>query len=372
MKQSIKRLAFLSYVTLFSCLLSCKKSDVTEIKKEAIQSSANNQLNGTLVNGLNLSEYVFFGADEFNGATLDTTVWFLRRENDPTYGPPNTRSNITVNNGFLTLVTKEPPAGLASSAEISTETRPNFYFRYGYFETRAQLSSGVGNSCAFWLTSPATSVVSNPFNPAISGAEIDIFESGIGLGINKLFYSLHWNGYVPPYGSFITQTDSLPGIYSGFHTFALEWTPKKYTIYVDGIQRVTTDTIISHIPSFIILGLGPGGFGGSASLFPNPSSFIVDYIRVYNRRPEVTLYGNINYRGWVSNGLLAGSYTTSQIVANGGIDNMLSSLEIPPGWTVTLFDGDNFSGNSIILNSGDTVNLGAWNSTTSSLKITSP
>lgn len=355
------------YLPLSVFFLQCNQN-ISGAAKQQVQKNV--VINKSPLGNPDLSNYIFAWGDDFNGSSLDTKKWFLRWEDNPNNSAPNTRSNIIIKDGLATLIAKAPPAGPSGGAEISTETL--HYFRYGYFEIRAQLSSGVGNECAFWITSPATSIVSNPFNPAISGAEIDIFENGIAKGINKLYYSLHWNGYEPPHAAFITQVDSLPGIYSGFHTFALEWTPKKYAIYIDGVQRSTTDTIISHIPSFIILGMGPGGFGGSAPLFPNPSSFIIDYVHVYNRRPEVTLYGNINYRGWISNGLLAGSYTTAQLVANGGINNTLSSLEIPAGWKVTLFDEDNFNGNSTVLSSGDVVDLGLWRRITSSLKITSP
>ena len=99
---------------------------------------------------------------------------------------------------------------------------------------------------------------------------------------------------------------------------------------------------------------------------------MVDYLRVYARRPEVTLYGDVNYRKWVSDGLLPGSYTTSQLIANGSRDNSLSSIEIPPGWKVILYDKDNFSGESLTLNFGDVPDLGAFNKITSSIQIISP
>jgi len=369
MNKIIWLLFFLSPAFLPSALNSCAGNSNSNKKGE--QSGA--QIlpkSGNRLNIPNPAEYTFAWGDEFEGNHLDSKKWFLRREGDPSFGPPNTKGNIQVANGHVTLLSKAPPVGPLSAAEISTENL--FDFRYGYFEIRAQLSSGVGGECAFWMTTPKTSVVSNPFDPAISGVEIDIFENGISKGVNKLFYSLHWGGYEPPHAKLLTHVDSIPGIYAGFHTFALEWTPRKYSIYVDGKERITTDTIVSHVPEFILLGIGPGGFGGSAALFPNPSSFVVDYIRVYNRRPEVTLFGGTNFRSWVSNGLLAGSYNTAQLLANGGIDNALFSVEIPTGWTVTLFEEDNFTGKSTMLNAGDIKNLGAWNGITSSLKISSP
>lgn len=362
---TLKHLYF-AFLSIFVFLCSCKKEYADNYIKSGSLNKSNSSNLMPLAN-VNLSEYVFFGGDEFNGNSLDTNVWYLRRENDPTDPAPNIRSNISVGNGFLTLITKAPPVGSISRSEIST--KPIYSFRYGYFEIRAQLSSGAGNSCAFWLQTPLTNVVSDPFNPALAGAEIDIFENGISQGVDKLFYSLHWNGYIAPQAKFVTAIDYIPGVYSGFHTFALEWTPKKYTIYVDGIQRIVSDTIISRTPEFIVLGLGPGGFGGSTVTNPNPSSFIVDYIHVYNRRQEVTLYGDWDYKGWISNGLLPGSYTTTQLTQNGFVNNDLTSIEIPVGWKVTLFDKDNFTGDSIVLSNGDATYVDYMDNRTSSMRI---
>ncbi len=323
---------------------------------------------GKFPDGVDPAEYVFCFADEFNGTAVDTSIWNRRRRlaTDINSYDPNSLQTIKVSDGVLSLATYKS-ANEIGSAEISTDK--HYQLRYGYFELKAQLSSGVGNGCSFWLQTAKTHVVSNPFNPALAGVEIDIFENGISNGINKLYYSLHWNGYNAADAKFLTFPDFIPGVYNGFHTFAFEWTPKKYTIYVDGVKRITTDTIISRTPEFIILGVGPGGFGGDGTMFPNPSSFLIDYIHVYNRKPEVTLYGETDYRGWVSNGLQPGSYTRSQLMAKGAFNNDLSAAEVPPGWKLTLYDKDDFSGDSLVVNGSDVYNLDMMENKTSSLRI---
>ena len=373
MHQFMAKLKFffftISCVTIACCFFFSPSSKGQQLKKEKhnVVATENNRINNFPV-GVDSNEYVFYFGDEFNGTTVDESIWNRRRRRptDTNSYNPNSLQTIKVSNGILSMSTYKLGNEIGS-AEISTDQ--HYQIRYGYFELRAQLSSGVGNECAFWLQTPKVLVVSNPFNPAKAGVEIDIFENGIGNGINKLYYSLHWNGYNAADQKVVTFTDILPGVYSGFHTFGFEWTPKKYVVYVDGVQRTTTDTIISRTPEFIILGIGPGAFGGSGTMFPNPSKFLVDYIHVYNRKPEVTLYGNMDYRGSISNGLQPGSYTTAELIANGAYNNDISSAEIPAGWKLTLYDKDNFLGDSLVVNELDVYHLDFMDNKTSSLKI---
>lgn len=39
----------------------------------------------------------------------------------------------------------------------------------------------------------------------------------------------------------------------GYHTFAMHWTPEKYTFYCDGEVVSTADKNVSQIPQFILL-----------------------------------------------------------------------------------------------------------------------
>ena len=73
--------------------------------------------------------------------------------------------------------------------------------------------------------------------------------------------------------------------------------------------------------------------------------------------------------------LRAGNYTTSQLNTLGIVDNDISSLEVPIGMKVTLYDADNLTGNSIIIDGSDrcltdnALLAGNWNDKTSSVKV---
>jgi hypothetical protein len=58
----------------------------------------------------------------------------------------------------------------------------------------------------------------------------------------------------------------------------------------------------------------------------------------------VTFYQDINYGGAVSQALAKGSYTRTQLEAKGVPNDWASSMKIPSGWTVIMYQHNNFLG----------------------------
>lgn len=58
----------------------------------------------------------------------------------------------------------------------------------------------------------------------------------------------------------------------------------------------------------------------------------------------VTFYQNSDYLGAQSQVLTAGNYTLSQLIAKGILNDWASSVKVPPGWTATFYQHDNFGG----------------------------
>ncbi len=82
----------------------------------------------------------------------------------------------------------------------------------------------------------------------------------------------------------------------------------------------------------------------------------------------VMIYADENYRGQ-SASLLPGSYSTMS-QANGFPDNALSSLQVPTGYRVVLYEFENFGGKSYtITNSKTGFSFSGWNDKTSSIKV---
>jgi predicted alpha-1,6-mannanase (GH76 family) len=82
---------------------------------------------------------------------------------------------------------------------------------------------------------------------------------------------------------------------------------------------------------------------------------------------KVHAYQNINYAGFYSQ-LSTGTYTLAQLQAKGITDNDITSLTIPSGYVVTVYENDNFVGTSKIF-TANTAWLADWNDRISSLKI---
>ncbi|MDF2514744.1 MAG: Carbohydrate binding family 6 [Sphingobacterium sp.] len=83
----------------------------------------------------------------------------------------------------------------------------------------------------------------------------------------------------------------------------------------------------------------------------------------------VSLFQHCNYGGWKVT-LAPGNYTMAQLVAKGLVNDDTSSIKIPSGYTVTLYEGDNFSGKSLVLTADNTCLIDkVFNDNVSSVKV---
>jgi beta-glucanase (GH16 family) len=355
-----------SIVILWAFVYPAKtKSENKEIRpKECIN----------LMPGVDFSRYELVMEDNFIGTMLNTKRWHYLDENTVRTFGKMLRSNVEVSDGTLKLYARKSK-DITGKTEFSAgmiSTQNSLNQKYGYFEIRAKLLTQTGPQCSFWLLQHSVGASYAIPNPSIYGAEIDIFEYHRNGGVDDIYYGLHWNGYNFFDGSHrvVLGNTSIPDISKGFHVFALEWTPKEYILYVDGIEKVRTSTAISHIPEFVILSTEITGFGGDRFKMVNnvPDTFEVDYLKVYARKPEVTIYGDCDGYGWISQGLQPGVYNFNQLAAAGVTNNESSSIEVPAGWVVTAYDQDNCKGDSVIIKS-DTRCLSEFNDKISSVSI---
>tara|TARA_R110002050_G_scaffold95549_4_gene198910 strand:- start:29931 stop:32273 length:2343 start_codon:yes stop_codon:yes gene_type:complete len=82
---------------------------------------------------------------------------------------------------------------------------------------------------------------------------------------------------------------------------------------------------------------------------------------------KVHIYQDINYAGFYSQ-LSAGDYTSAELLSRGTPDNFITSLTIPEGYEVTVYENDNFTGSSKLFAANSTW-LDDWNDRISSIKI---
>jgi glycosyl hydrolase family 16 len=214
-------------------------------------------------------------SDEFNGDSLDRARW----RTDYGSGSNGERQQYVpdafqVVDGLLHIRAERRNAGAYQYASGIIHTRDLFAQAYGRFEIRAKAPKGRGLWPAFWLM------------PADGGwpPEIDVFEV-LAVDTTTVIMTNH---YLDGSGkrAEVRGTYKGPDLSQGFHTFAAEWSPGRITWFVDGVERHHSTHGVPSQPMFILANLAVGGrWGGDPDTStPFPSSFQIDYIRVYQQR----------------------------------------------------------------------------------------
>ena len=220
--------------------------------------------------------YKLFWEDQFNGDTLDPNKWDVRGVGPRAVGYVS-REAVKVEDGFLKLSAFVKNDKIQISA---VGTQNHFMTRYGYFECRAQLQKSAGVWAAFWIQSTK---IAQGEDPATFGAEIDIMEFFKKLGTDIVSHNVHW-AYGPNQQTTHGMQSYLKGVSEGFHTFALEWTPKRYSFFIDGYKFYEVTQGISNIEEYMILSMELPSKMEELKNAVFPDVFIVDYVRVYKKK----------------------------------------------------------------------------------------
>ena len=239
-------------------------------------------------------------SDEFNGPdgsspdlakwTYDTGGGGWGNKELETY--TSRLENLEQRGGNLVITArKENYTGLDGTARPYTSgrltTKGQFSQTYGRFEARMQLPLGKGIWPAFWMLGNDIDTARWP-----GAGEIDIMES-IGEA-GTIYSTLHGPGYSGEKG--ISTRYDLPGggsVHSGFHVYAVEWSPEKIRFFLDDrliAERTPKDLpagtkwVYDH-PFFLLLNVAVGGgwpgYPDQTTVFPQ--RMLVDYVRVYKQ-----------------------------------------------------------------------------------------
>jgi len=243
--------------------------------------------------------------DDFNGNTLDAAKWAICPNWDRQGRSTWTSDMVSVNGGYLHLGFKRDTAlgrsktsntGLSNNwiraGAVRTRNQGNAIFfenTFGFYEARVKIPKVSGMWGAFWLMSPTQGILTDE---GVIGTEIDIVET-IGNPKNTFNAALHWNGYGSSHKSVGSDDVSPPGIniYDGeFHTFALDWSPKEYIFYVDGVEfwrcngsAGFKNSGINRNPNYIKLTVEGADWAGMLPSDFSEGEMLVDYVKVYNQ-----------------------------------------------------------------------------------------
>jgi beta-glucanase (GH16 family) len=193
-----------------------------------------------------------------------------------------TPDNVTVASGQLRLTARreqvtDPRFGPYpyTSGMVSTQRpgRTLFAFRYGFVQARVWIPRGSGLWSAFWLLDAHGN----------EEPEIDIAEN-LGQKPDLVDQFVHWLDYAGGRQQFGNEL-SVPGMYDGWHTYAVDWEPDALTFYVDGTRTWVMDyrPAIPQQDMIVIANLAVGGYYAKtpppSTKFPTALRF--DFIRVF-------------------------------------------------------------------------------------------
>ena len=215
--------------------------------------------------------------DNFDGDSLDGTKWSLCPEWDrQDVGGAWRNSETSVHDGELWLRARIDDDGTPVSGAV--RTLGHFEQAYGYFEARILWPSTTGFWGAFWMM---CGDVGKEDGSAVSGAEIDIIESGecARRGVN---HAIHWDGYGSAHKSVSKILSRVPELYEGWHTYGLRWTEEAYIFYIDGEETWrTSEPGICEKPGYMKLTTEFGSW--AAPIVPEelPDCCRVDWVRAW-------------------------------------------------------------------------------------------
>ncbi len=179
--------------------------------------------------------YTLTFEDDFDGDKLDAKKWALCPEwKRQDVGGYWRNSEVEVRDGNLWLRARIDDDGTPVSGAV--RTLGCFEQAYGYFECRMMFPATTGFWGAFWMMCGS---VGTEDGTAVSGAEIDIIESGecARRGVN---HAIHWDGYGSAHKSVSKVLAKRADLYEGWHTYGFQWTEDAYIFYIDGEETWRT------------------------------------------------------------------------------------------------------------------------------------
>src|SRR5690606_12321372 len=174
----------------------------------------------------------------------------------------------------------------ASYTSARLVSRAKADFRYGRFEVRAKVPTGVGTWPAVWMLPTDWEYGGWP-----ASGEIDILEH-VGYDPDVVHISVHTEAYNHTIGTQKTAKKRIENATTEFHLYRVDWTATYIRGYVNDVQifDFANDATGFHAWPFdaefhwlINIAVG-GNWGGQQGVDETsfPARMEVDYVRVYD------------------------------------------------------------------------------------------
>lgn len=239
---------------------------------------------------LDLTGYSLVFEDEFEGDSLDTTVWDYRGSG-PRRGGFNAASQVEVKDGTMIMTGEYLTDGTYGEGWYTGMIKLKERYCKGYFEIRCKVNETPAFWSAFWIQADA------PYTASISkggvgGAEIDIFESANTSdpkNRNAVTQTIHCagvDGVEEGFQSYNLGSFKGNNIYDEYNTYGLEWTDTEYIFYVNGVEtrRTSFGNGVSEVEEDVIVSLEIPAIEVLDTLDKDASAtYTVDYVRIYQK-----------------------------------------------------------------------------------------
>ncbi|MFT7562073.1 MAG: beta-glucanase (GH16 family) [Flavobacteriales bacterium] len=254
------------------------------------------------------SEWVMVWSDEFDtDGAIDANKWTHEewapgRVNNEWQRYTNRTENVRNEGGKLIIEARKDNymGDEYSSGRIHSSGKADLL--YGRIEVKAKLPNGVGTWPAIWMmpsdvytyatTCDATTGWDDDCDAWPNSGEIDIMEH-VGYDTGKVHATVHNIAGYWVNGQQRQASIWEPTVDDGFHTYAIEWSPDRIDMFLDGSlyytyinQRTGWQQWPYDHEFHVILNLVVGGdWGGVAGVDPNiwPQRLEVDYVRMYKK-----------------------------------------------------------------------------------------
>lgn len=166
--------------------------------------------------------------------------------------------------------------------------------RYGYFEARVKLPKAPGLWPAFWMMPDrgregGLDVYARNTTDK-GGMEFDILEFLSGWGPYRYNLAFHWDGYNKQHKAGGSAYNYVLPDKDGFITTGVYWIPGLAVYYAQGREVLRWESPrVCNVPCYVMFNMVSGGWDNEplddAKL---PDDFVVDYVRVWQRKDLVS------------------------------------------------------------------------------------
>ncbi|MCW3095146.1 MAG: glycoside hydrolase family 16 [Chthonomonadaceae bacterium] len=235
--------------------------------------------------------------EEFDGSTLDNSLWNLSAENYWDKPSHFSKNNVLLGGGVVKLHYEkkrgfhndDPKKQQTDYATGYLDTYGKWVQRYGYFEARVKAPDAPGLWPAFWMMPDRGAVAGEQWQRQDTrnhGMEFDIMEYLTRWGPYRYNIAMHYDGYEKDHKSLGSDCVYVQPDKDGFLICGLLWTPGLAVYYCNGREIVRwQDPRVSDVPSDLMFDMVQGGWDNDPIDDSRlPADFVVDYVRVWQRK----------------------------------------------------------------------------------------